>query len=109
VFTQYDRVLYDKSKTVEDKNQILESCIESLRSTCCSYKMDTPSYVFASTKTKYIPDDLAGQVNLLPQPKDGNLVELASRTREIVEGDAWLIWATTQRKSISLKIEACVE
>ena len=34
--------------------------------------------------------------------------ELVQRTRDDLVGDAWLVWATAQRASLPLKIEACV-
>ena len=102
-------MLRRKDLTTEKVKEILNNCVASLNDACKRLNVNTPPHLFVSTKPKNISDESRAARGW---DLDGNVVKLINLTRTIVEekllGDAWILWAIAQRKSVREKINACV-
>ncbi len=113
VFTQYDSVV--RLKTEQEASQILqEKCVAPLESACKRLNIEMPPYIHVSCK--FIRFERLDNELFQARPnRDENIPVLVNLTREVVQktlpsdaGDAWIMWAIAQRRSIPLKIEASV-
>jgi hypothetical protein len=130
VLTQYDKLVRTKKKGLKKENRslgddelnrrseeeartILKDCataVESAFDPNRDKSQTLPPHIEVSSMCLFTC--VAGVDRLLANEKYERSHEQISRlvelTRDLV-GDAWLVWATAQRASLPLKIEACIE
>ncbi|KAF8258804.1 hypothetical protein EI94DRAFT_1834787 [Lactarius quietus] len=109
VFTQYDRLERTKAKhlrgkpnmdktslrhqSIEDAEEAFETCLKTLK-----LKPDTPMPTYAKVSVRKGYEKFVS-----------SLVEITGDVAKArVEGDAWVLWALTQRASLPIKIKACI-
>lgn len=112
VFTQYDRLVRTKKYELESKPGIsseelvkqsaekaqaaYDACLQSVKQTMDRLNIPMPCCAKVSIRRTY----------------EGTVSSLIEDTRDLVkerlEGDAWIMWAMAQRKSLPIKLDACI-
>ncbi|KAH9076960.1 hypothetical protein EDB83DRAFT_2671671 [Lactarius deliciosus] len=113
VFTQYDRLVRTKEDELRESEPHVDLTHRRNRSVVEAQKaFDFCLRVFEhSMKRLRIPMPRHARVSVRPGHQD-DVSPLVKVTQDIVKervkGDAWVMWAISQRKSLPLKIQTCI-